>query len=307
MKPPRLPRRPESRRREVVVPVTSVASASRLLAEAGADADQAARSAGLDPLRFDDPTAKIGFAQVGRYLIECVRASRDDTFALRLGLTQGPSALNAVGYMAQQSPDVLSSLETLRTYGHIFAGGLTLSRERGLAVLECEFLLPRIEGAGLISEAAVGILVSVLRQLCGPAWNPLEVRMSRVLPPQPSRWRQCIGAPVSFGADGNLVVFSAKWLDQQVERADPELSRILHDRVAELDADDTIFETLLDRTRFEIACHLLENSAAAMTQIADLPGYAHPSALSRAFPRWANTSPRDWRAGRPAGNPHAPA
>jgi AraC-like DNA-binding protein len=343
MKPHRFPPRPAPRSREIVVPVTILASAAQLLEEDGADPDRTARAAGLDPVRLRNPTETIGFAEIGRYVMECVRASRDDTFPLRLGLAEGPAALNAIGYMAQHSPDVRSSLETLRTYGHIYAGGLTLSRERGLALVEYKFLFPRIEGAGPMSEAAVGILVSVLRQLCGPAWNPIEVRMSRRVPPQPSKWRQCIGAPVTFGAEGNLVVFSAKWLDQPVERADPELRRILHDRVAELDAEhgadlparvcsviraslltgdvstrnvanrlavsertlrrrltgeESSFEALLDRTRFEVACHLLENSAASITQIADLLGYAHSSALSRAFRRWANTSPRDWRAGR---------
>jgi AraC-like DNA-binding protein len=345
MEPNRIRRRPRLGKDEAHVPITTVAGAPRLLAEAGADADEAARAAGFDPRRFDDWTRTITFAEMGRYLVECTRASRDETFALRAGLAGGPSALTALGYLVQHSPDVRTSLETLRTYVHRFSGAVSITQRRGVASLEYSFLRPSIEGAGLIAEAGVGVALSILRQLCGPAWTPIELRLARGLPDRPSRWRQVVHAPVYFGAERNVVSFSAKWLDQRVERADPELRRILHDRVAELDAEygddfslrvssiirssllagdaspahvssrlaisprtlrrrlatyDSNFESLLDKTRFEVAGHLLTNSAASMTQIAELLGFAHSSAFSRAFRRWAGTSPQDWRAERAA-------
>ncbi len=337
----RLRKRTRPPKGEVQVPVATVGGAPRLLAEAGADADETARTAGLDPRRLDDSTRTISFAEMGRYLIECIHASRDETFALRVGLAGGPSALTALGYLAQHSPDVRTSLETLRTYAHQFSGAVSISQRRGVASLEYSFLLPGIEGAGLIAEAGVGVALAILRQLCGPAWTPIEVGLTRGLPARPSRWRKFVHAPVHFGAESNVVWFSAKWLDQRVERAEPELRRILHERVAELDAEygedfslrvssvirssllagdvspahvasrlaisprtlrrrlathDTNFASLLDKTRLEVACHLLTNSAASMTQVADLLGYAHSSAFSRAFRRWAGMSPRDWRA-----------
>ena len=341
----RLRKRPRPPKNDTPVPIATVGGAPRLLAEAGADADETARAAGLDPRRLDDRTSTISFAEMGHYLVECIRASRDETFALRVGLAGGPSALTALGYLAQHSPDVRTSLETLRTYVHQFSGAVSISQRRGVTSLEYSFLLPGIDGAGLIAEAGVGVALSILRQLCGPAWTPIEVRLTRGLPDRPSRWRQCVQAPVYFGAERNIVSFSAKWLDQRVERADPELRKILHDRVAELDAEygedfslrvssiirssllagdaspahvasrlaisprtlrrrlatyDTNFESLLDKTRLDVACHLLTNSFASMTQIADLLGYAHSSALSRAFRRWTGTSPQDWRTERAA-------
>ena len=342
----RLRKRPRLPGHEARVPTATVGGAPGLLAEAGADADETARTAGLDPRRLDDWTHTISFAEMGRYLVECVRASRDETFALRVGLAGGPSALTALGHLAQHSPDVRTSLATLRTYAHQFSGAVSMLQRRGVASLEYSFLLPGVEGAGLIAEAGVGVALSILRRLCGPAWTPIEVRLARGLPGRPTRWRQIVHAPVYFGAERNVVSFSAKWLDQRVERADPELRRILHDRVAELDAEygedfslrvsavirssllagdaspahvssrlaisartlrrrlaryDTDFESLLDRTRLEVAGHLLANSAASMTQIAGLLGYAHSSAFSRAFRRWTGKSPRDWRTERGCG------
>jgi AraC-like DNA-binding protein len=341
----RIRKRPRLRKDAAHVPIATVGGAPRLLAEAGADADATARAAALDPRWLDDWTRTISFADMGRYLVECIRASRDETFALRVGLAGGPSALTALGYLAQHSPDVRTSLDTLRTYAHQFSGAVSITQRRGVASLEYSFLLPSIEGAGLIAEAGVGVALSILRQLCGPAWTPIEVRFARGLPDRPSRWRQFVHAPVYFGAERNVVSFSAKWLDQRVEHADPELRRILHDRVAELDTEygedfslrvssiirssllagdaspahvssrlaisprtlrrrlaayGTNFESLLDTTRFDVAGHLLTNSAASMTQIAELLGFAHSSAYSRAFRRWTGTSPQEWRKERVA-------
>ena len=68
--------------------------------------------------------------------------------------------------------------------------------------------------------------------------------------------------------------------------------RTLRRRLA---AGQTSFDELRDQTRPETACHLLENSEASITRIADLLGYAHSSALSRAFRPWTKLTPREWR------------
>jgi AraC-like DNA-binding protein len=330
-----------------LVPVATVASAPRLLAEAGASFTETALAAGLDPCRFDNPTQTISFAEIGRYLGECVRAARDETFPLRLGLAEGLTALNAVGYLAQHSPDVRTALQTIREHVHHFSGAILVTEENGVATLDYKFLRPKILGADLIAEAGMGIAVSILRQLCGPAWNPLELRLQRTAPHQSSAWQRCIHAPVRFAADRNQLMFSAIWLSHRVEHANQELRRLMMDRVADLDAErsddfpsqvcsviraslvagdasiaqiasrfelsprtlrrhlsaqETSFEALLEKTRVEVAFHLLENSTASMTQIADLLGYAHSSTFSRAFRRWVNKSPSDWRAERIVGS-----
>lgn len=329
----------------LLVPIATVASVPRLLADAGVSVEKTALAVRLDPSMFDDPTRTISFSQVGSLLAECVSATQDETFPLRLGLAQGLMALNAVGYLAQHSTDVRAAFETIREHVHHFAGTIVVSEEKGLVSLDYNFLLPRIQGAGLIAEAGMGIAVSILRQLCGPDWSPVVLRLKRTLPQQTTLWQQCVRAPVQFGSERNQVTFSAIWLDHRLERANPELRRLLLDRVAELDAEsstgfpvqvcsvirasllvgdasirnvasrfylsprtlrrrlsaqDATFEALLKKTRFDVACHLLENSTTSMTQIAGLLGYANSSAFSRAFRQWANTSPREWRTAQRA-------
>ena len=325
------------------VPIAAVASGPQLLLDAGVEPAGVALAAGLDPGWFDDPALTISLARMGHYLQECVHATRDETFALRLGLAEGAGALYTVGYLARHSTDVRTALSTVQTYVHHFGGELTLDQARGSAWFEYRFLFPALDGASLVSEGGLGIGVAFLRQLCGRNWRPDEIRIARPRPAQPARWRQCLQAPVMFGSDSNLVVFKARWLDHPVERADAELRRIMQAQVLALEAEHgadypsrvcsalraclltgdasvrqvasrlatsprtlrrrlaasrTSFDELRDRTRLETACHLLENSEASITGIADLLGYAHASALSRAFRRWTQQTPREWRARR---------
>ena len=321
--------------------MAAVASAPRLLAGAGVDAERLARDCGLAAERFDNPGTTIGYAELGRYLVECERATGDDSFALRVGSSAGPGALHAIGYLARHSPDVRTALATLRTHLHHSGGTAGVSEERGVATIDYRFLYPRIGGAQLISEGGVGMVISMLRQWCGAAWSPLEVHIARRSSSQPAKWRRATESPVYFGADGNKVVFAAKWLDHPVEGADPHLHRILNEQVAQFETDpgtdfplrvcaairaclldgdtsaaqiarrvalgprtlrrrlsahDTSLAALLEQTRSELACQLLQDPGMSMAQISDMLGFAHSSAFSRAFRGWNGLSPREWRA-----------
>lgn len=326
---------------ETPVPVTIIGSVPALLKSAGLDPRSVALGVGVDPSRLGDSTYLVSFAQIARFLAAGVRLTGDELFSLRVGLAEGPGALDALGYLAMNTPDVRGALGTLARYLHHVGGSLVLSEDNGVALFEYRFVAPQLESAGLIIEASMGLVIALMRGLCGKAWTPLQVQFSRPLPSTPGLWRQAVHAPVCFGSERDLLVFSARWLDQRIERADPELHRILLERVAELDAqqgadfvtgvstliragllsghvsleqiagrlamssrtlkrrlraEGTTHSALLERSRMEMACHLLLNSRASMTQITGLLGYANSSAFSRAFSRWSGMSPRAWRA-----------
>jgi len=56
------------------------------------------------------------------------------------------------------------------------------------------------------------------------------------------------------------------------------------------------FRDLLAEARFEAACGLLQGSAAPLEDIALRLGYSDVTAFTRAFRRWAGTSPAAWRS-----------
>ena len=327
--------------------ITIIGAVPRLLHATGLDPRSIALGVGLNPARLSDPDYRVSFEQIGRFLGAAARLTGDELFGLKVGLSEGPGALDALGYLAMNTGDVQGALGTLARYLHHFGVTLTLTQEGGVALLGYSFVAPQIEGAGLIVEGSMGLAISLLRELCGKTWSPLQVQFSRSLPGKPKAWQQAVQAPVYFGAESDQVAFSGKWLSQRIDRADPELHRILEARVAELDAqqsadfvtrvstliragflsgqvsleqvagrlamssrtlkrrlqaEGTSHSQLLERSRMEMACHLLQNSRASMTEITSLLGYANSSTFSRAFSRWSGMPPRDWRAWQKVGD-----
>jgi len=62
-----------------------------------------------------------------------------------------------------------------------------------------------------------------------------------------------------------------------------------------LRAEGTTFRQLVDEVRFEVARHLLETTDLSVVHIAGTLSYADASAFTRAFRRWSQTTPAQWR------------
>jgi AraC-like DNA-binding protein len=131
------------------------------------------------------------------------------------------------------------------------------------------------------------------------------------------RW---LGTPIS-GADPYLRrVLVDRIRDEMArtgEAADDRIRRVLRSLVAggrysvddaaaafginrrtlarRLESRGTSFRELLDEVRHVEAQRLLRSSAASVAEIAARLGYADPTTFTRAFRRWAGTSPREWR------------
>jgi AraC-like DNA-binding protein len=69
-------------------------------------------------------------------------------------------------------------------------------------------------------------------------------------------------------------------------------SSTLHRRLGAL---GTGFRDLLDEVRFEMACRLLESTAAPVAQVATLLDYSETSAFTRSFKRRLGCGPAAWR------------
>ena len=69
-----------------------------------------------------------------------------------------------------------------------------------------------------------------------------------------------------------------------------------------LQADGTSFQQLLERVRFGTARRLMQNTRLDLSAVAAALRYADLASFSRAFSRWAGSSPRRWRAAH-AGTP----
>ncbi len=79
--------------------------------------------------------------------------------------------------------------------------------------------------------------------------------------------------------------------------ADVAQALALHRRTLDrrLRAEGTTFQNLLDQVRFAVAKELLEDSGAALPEIAAALGYADDVSFIRAFRRWTGATPGVWR------------
>ncbi len=63
-----------------------------------------------------------------------------------------------------------------------------------------------------------------------------------------------------------------------------------------LEENGTSFRELLDDTRARLARNYVRDRRIPLSQVAFMLGFSQPSAFHRAFKRWTQTTPADWRA-----------
>jgi AraC-like DNA-binding protein len=68
--------------------------------------------------------------------------------------------------------------------------------------------------------------------------------------------------------------------------------RSFHRRLADHGAN---FQTLAEETRREIALSMLRDESCTLSEIAFLTGFSEQSAFNRAFKRWTNQTPANYR------------
>jgi AraC-like DNA-binding protein len=105
------------------------------------------------------------------------------------------------------------------------------------------------------------------------------------------------------GDDGRLVDRARQVVQRLLMTGDVSSKRIsalldINERVLRrrLEAKGTNIRELIANAQFEGACQLLRSTRLTLADIAAALGYSDATAFSRAFRRWAQTTPSTWRA-----------
>jgi AraC-like DNA-binding protein len=229
--------------REGTVRIGPAAHIPEILRSLGIEPSSVLDEAGLEPQLFDDTDNLISFAARSHLFALCQEKTGCDHFGLLLGKQAGLQSLGLVGYLAQNSPNVGSALSSLVRYFHLHGQGsaVSLNVEADMAFLGYTIYQPGAEATSQIEDAAVAIIYNVLNTLCGPGLKPVEVCFAHRLPDDTAPFKQFFDAPLRFDAEHNGVYFDAKYLNQTIKAADPELYRILQKQINHLEeefADD---------------------------------------------------------------------
>jgi AraC-like DNA-binding protein len=223
---------------EARVRVGGMISIPAVLQGLGFDPGPVLAEAGVDGRLFDDPENQISYLSRGHLLDICVARTGCQHFGLLVGQRNGLEALGLVGLLVKYSTDVGTALRSLVRYRHLHVRGAvaTLEVEDGWVTLGYATVLQEAEGNDQVGDAAVASIFNIMRSLCGPDWNPAEVRFSHRRPVDVGPYRRFFRAPLRFDAEQYAVEFSAEWLARSLSSDDPMLRRLLQRQIDTLES-----------------------------------------------------------------------
>ena len=197
-----------------------------LLREFGVAPGTLLKPFGLSEEYFRNPDNPIAYELMGRVVSESARATGCPHFGLLIGQRGNASTLGATGFLLRHAPDVVTGLNEAVSNIDLHDRGATAFLEVGdaTALLGYTIYSSRVEGADQIGDAAVAIMWNIMRGLCGPEWQPIEVWFRHDAPADAGAYRRFFSrAPLRFNAPHNALVFSTDWLARPVQQADPLL------------------------------------------------------------------------------------
>ncbi len=175
---------------------------------------------GLD-LGIEDvhsPHTRISLSQLMTAYRNAIRLSNDPHLAFRIGGTVHISAYGMYGYAILCSPDFRTAIDFAIRY-HVLATPLAmvdLTEADGLAVWSIE---PHAQTLGdhalcrFVIEKQIGVHISLMRDLMGPAFAPQEIHLKYTKPTDFSISASEIGCAVCYSKPANRIIFQAEWLD----------------------------------------------------------------------------------------------
>ncbi|MGE5161834.1 MAG: AraC family transcriptional regulator [Betaproteobacteria bacterium] len=210
----------------------------QVLDQAGADTDALFAEVGIARALFEDQDNTIPYSDGGRLLRRSVEATGVRHIGILIGQPVTLSAMGAVGFLMRASPTVGHALGILANHFHVHdrGGQVTAEAHGAVAMLGYRITAPGVEAADQIYMIAAAAACNFIRELCGPAWRPVEVQLPFRRPAAVAPLRKVLAGPLTFDADQMSVVFRASDLARPVASADPVLYGMMAERIATLEA-----------------------------------------------------------------------
>lgn len=213
-----------------------------------AGAVEGGRCVAVDGCAFATPAAGTTSAKTSSrpLFIECTGCPH---FGLLAGQSINLHSLGPTGRLASTASRVGEALHDLTTYFVLHeSGGVThLAVSNGTATFSCG-IQAAIRHTDQACDIAAVVLLNVMRQLCGPGWQPGAVLLPRRRPEDVRPYREALQAPIRFDSVQASVQFPTEWLDRPVVGSDPLRHAALQEHVAAAsDRTDPLLENEVRR------------------------------------------------------------
>jgi len=193
-----------------------------ILRESGHDTDRVLASAGLDAATLVGRDRLVPLRSMGRVLAETVRLTGLDDLGLRVGRGAHLNAMGAVGALIGRAPTVRDGLRVLLVSHAADNRGASpwMAVDGPHAWLGYAVCEPGTEACEQVQDVAIAMGVNLLRDVCGPGFAPLDVRLARRAPASAGAHRAHFGRTPTFNVPSSAIVFDARWLDRPVTGSD---------------------------------------------------------------------------------------
>lgn len=247
------------------VRVGAVLQVRTLAGEFGLDFPELLATAGAAPDVFDDPEARLPRDVLGRLLESCARHADCPHFGLLVGRRFDATWLGEVGGLMKNCTSVGQALALGNAHLHLTDQGamsFMLDVGDGRTALGYALLAGVIPGADYIQDGGLTMLHRLLRELCGPSWRPLLVRLSRARPSELKPYRAVFGDNLEFEADLSAIIFDSRWLDRPISGASNKAFNAAARAIRSKEASDPI--VFSQQVRRAIHALLFSSSASAL-------------------------------------------
>jgi AraC-like DNA-binding protein len=223
--------------REATVRVGGALAFLTVLRDLGVDPAEVLAEARISPKLFEDPDNLITFRARSRFMERCVAKTGCPHFGLRAGQLMNLGALGLVGLLVKNSTDVGTALHSLVNYLRLHSTGASVGLvvDGDAALLTYEVLQPYSEATDQTGDAAVAMMLNVMRSLCGARFQPSGAWFAHRRPKDTRPFSQFLRAPLTFDAEKYALLFPRRWLNVRLPEADAELMRLLRRQARELE------------------------------------------------------------------------
>ncbi|QPF84583.1 AraC family transcriptional regulator [Bradyrhizobium genosp. L] len=205
-----------------VYETTKLGAVLDMLASQGIATDAILRDANIALVDVHSPQTRISLAQLMTVCRNALRLSADRHLPYQIGTSIHISTYGMYGYALLCCPDFRKAMEFAMRYHALAAPLATIDfgedKTSGRWTIE-----PNLHATGdaalyrFVTEMQIGIHISLMRDIMGPAFAPSEIRLAY---PQAADFGIApdhVRCPVRYDRKINQIVFEAQWLDRTAD------------------------------------------------------------------------------------------
>ena len=222
--------------RESSVRVGVFTNIPELLRSFGVDPHAVFERAGFEVRQFSDPDRKMPYLQMTQLLAGCVEATGCKHFGLLVGQTLSSANYGVMGAVFRVAADVETALIGLTGHFDLHDDGGTplFSVDPDLTLLGYTVNQPGAMAIEQINDLSIAFVFNLMRELCGAAWRPSQVLLSRRRPADTGPYLDFFKSMPIFDAEVSAVAFPSHWLKHAVPSANEFQFRQLQLEMAEM-------------------------------------------------------------------------